>query len=123
MVAHGSHGIREKEQDQAPDHGVELPPGIEGEDVALREPDVGEAGIGAPRLRDLERLRRLLDAEDGTFRADQRSDELGDVSDTAAEVEDLHSRPDPCRFEQHAGRLLDRGGLVVEPRDLVGVTP
>src|SRR6476646_5380042 len=60
-------------------------------------------------------------SDDGAFRADERRDELGDVPEAAAEVEDVHLRPDPRRLEQQAGRLLDRGRLRVEPGDLVGV--
>jgi hypothetical protein len=111
MVAHDSHRIGEMEQDQTPDDRVERPPGVEGTDVTLHEANPIEACIGSSPLGSLEQFGRLLDPDDRAFRADERRDELGYVPEAAAEVEDVHSRPDSCRLEHQTCRLLDGGRL------------
>ena len=69
MVAENRDRVGHVQQDQPPDDGVERLVVAPGGDVAAHEADVVQFGIGRARGRHLQRLGRLVEADDLTLRA------------------------------------------------------
>src|SRR3954454_6907183 len=106
------------EEQQPRDHRVERLRVAERTRVRLLEPDVGEARVRAPVLRDFEQLARLVDPHDLAARPDEAGDFEGHVAEAGADVEYAHALADAgVPYEQSGGRF-DRSRLQVEARYL-----
>jgi len=107
------------EQNQTPDHGVEATRLGVCADVGLDEANVLLTGLGCALPRDLEQRGLGIDADHLAVRSDDRGNQPSDVPETAAQVEDAHSRLDPTSAQELDRRCLVERRLRVEASDLV----
>jgi hypothetical protein len=114
-MAHDVHRIGDVKQEQPSNDKVEWLGVAPAGDVTLRERKTTIATSPVPRFR--ERVRRLIESDDGSRRPDHFCDQLRNVPQACTEIERAHARADPGRPEQQTRGGLDHSGLCIESRD------
>ena len=87
--------------------------------VTLDERQTGLTRILGPPPRHGERGSRLVDADHGSLRRDERRRQSRHVSEAGAEVQHAHARTETCRLKKQARGTVDRSGLPIEPCELL----
>ena len=113
--------VRCVEQHEAPDDRVERPGHLDLVEVALDERHIADAAVGTSVGRPGEGGRRLVDADDGTRRADELGQRQGHVAGAGTEVEHSHAGLDAGQGQDRLRRSGERTRLALEALQLVVV--
>jgi hypothetical protein len=107
--------LRQVQQDQPADDGVELVEQPDRVQVAAQERDVADPAPLDAFRREGQRRHRLVDADHRPGRADQLGRDERDVARAGAEVEHPHAGFDPGQSQQRARRWREHRRLVFQP--------
>ena len=107
-------------QHEAPDDGVEVPIQLQVANVAGPERDVRRARHLGSAGRGTDHLGICIDSEDAARSADELSDEEGNVSRAAPDVEDSHARTNPRILEEVARQRFEELGTILQAPRFVG---